>query len=276
MSRCPKCGREASGKYCSNCGTPLEATRYCSSCGSPVEGDDLFCAECGAPTGPRPRKPLRAYLPWILSGLALVFFAVAITFFVRGQATPRAEGAPPTGGVIDETGGAGAAAGGAPAAGAQGQAGMPSMEELQSMGPREAADRLFERSMQLEESGTNREQAQFFARMGLRAYSQVPPSEIDADARFHIGLLELEGGQTAAAAAEADTILADQPNHLLGLLLAARAAEAAGDSGRSAREFRRFLQSAGTTDLDSRPEYQAHRELIRSVRDSLEAAGVSG
>ncbi len=246
--KCERCGSHGSGKFCSGCGAPLgEGPSYCGECGHKLDTGAAFCAECGTPVGSRRRKSAAAYMPWVVSGLALIVFVVAISFFVRRQAGPRAEGEPPTGGVIE---------GDRPAA-------MSSSVDLGSMTPREAADRLFDRTMRERETGSS-ERVRFFADMGLQAYAVLPPEEIDVDVRFHRGLLQIELENAEAAGTEADMILAEVPDHLLGLLLAARAAEARGDSASQARYSAQFLANVGRVDLSTRPEYEAHRSLIES------------
>ena len=265
--KCDQCGAEGDGNYCARCGAPLEAEpEGCPACGAPAADDAYFCTECGEPLQERPEKSLRDYLPWVLSGLALVAFAVAIAFFVQDQAAPRGAGEPPTGGVISggEGGmgggmeGGGEAGGSAPAGG-----GMPSASELAQMPPREAADRLYNRAMQMQETGAER--APFFARMGVRAYRRLPPEQVDADVRFHVGLLQLVRGEIESARAEADTILTRSPAHLLGLLLAARAAAAAGEAEEEARWRDSLRSSVERTDLDARPEYRAHQNLLETA-----------
>ncbi len=255
MTRCRECGAEARGNFCARCGAALGGTRTCGDCGAELAPEDRYCSACGTPAGDRARKPAVAYLPWILSGLALILFAVAITLFLRKEAEPRAEGAPPTGSVI--RGGEEGAAG--PGGGADDGA-MPSAGELAAMSPREAADRLFDRTMRERESGSG-ERVRFFARMGVQAYDRVPREEWDADVRFHVGMLSLLQGDTASARARAEEILSSTPDHLLGHLLAARAAETAGEREEHMDRFRR---SAEAVDLDSRPEYRAHRALIEA------------
>lgn len=259
MTRCRECGAEGEGNFCARCGTPLgREGRTCAECDAGIEPGDRYCAECGAPVEDRPGKPLVAYLPWILSGLALVLFAVAITLLVQGQSSPRAEGMPPTGSVIQGGEEAGQDGG---MAGAGSEAGMPSAGELARMGPREAADRLFERTMREQETG-DAERARFFAGMARRAYDRVPASEWDLDAHFHLGLLALVEGDTAAARARADSILASAPEHLLGHILAARSAST---GAVRSEHLRRVRRGADTVDLSSRTEYEAHRRLIESV-----------
>lgn len=257
---CPSCGAAAEGNFCARCGTRMpdaqDATRTCSSCGASCEPDALYCAECGAPVAGRPSKPLKDRLPWILSGLALVAFAVAITLMIGESTGERAEGMPPTGGVIPSPG-----AQGADGAGAAGGMGGPGSVDLSNMSGREAADRLFDRAMRTEASGDTA-RARFFAQMGMRAYGGVPPAELDADARFHMGMLALLAGDRAAAGSAADAILSDTPTHLLGLILRGRIAEAAGDDAALARAREEF-RSAYATERDAgRTGYAEHAQLI--------------
>lgn len=268
--KCPRCGEEGEGRFCARCGTALapDAELPCPSCGTPAEPDALYCVECGEPLRERPGKGLKGYLPWILSGLALTAFAVAIAYFVQAETAPRRPGDPPTGGVI--SGGSGMMEGVDPGAAQEGDAGaaaggMPSAEELAGMPPREAADRLFNRAMSLREQGDPGGRAAFFAQMGVRAYQRVPPERVDADMRFHLGLLQIVQGDPAAASAQADTILAGEADHLLGLLLAARAAEAGGDSAAADRWRDSLATAAREADLDGRPAYRAHRNLIEEA-----------
>lgn len=261
--KCDQCGAEGEGNYCASCGAPLEADPAgCPACGAPVDEDAYFCTECGEPLRSRPEKSLRDYLPWILSGLALVVFAVALAFFVQDQASTRAPDAPPTGGVISGSG-EGGMSGGEAGGAAPGGEEMPSASELAQMPPRQAADRLYNRAMQMQEAGADR--APFFAQMAVRAYRQLPPAEVDADVRFHMGLLQLVQGEVTAARAEADSILAEQDGHLLGLLLAARSAGAAGETEEESRWRDSLREATDETDLSSRPEYRAHRDLLETA-----------
>lgn len=267
---CPSCGAEAEGNFCARCGTRLPdssgTARSCSSCGASCEPDALYCAECGAPVAARPSKPLRDRLPWILSGLALVAFAVAITLMIGESTGERAEGMPPTGGVIPSP-----SAEGAGGAGTAGGMGGPSSVDLSSMSGREAADRLFDRAMRTEAAGDTA-RAQFFAQMGMQAYGGVPPAELDADARFHMGMLALLAGDRGAANRAADAILSDTPGHLLGLILRGRIAEAAGDEAaltRARDDFRAAYESERDAD---RTGYAEHAQLID---EEAQEAGLS-
>lgn len=267
--RCTRCGSEETGKFCSRCGSPLgSGGGACAACGRALEDGALFCSECGAPTGVRPRKPVMAYLPWLLSALALAAFSVAITLFVRTQSAERAPGMPPTGAVP------GAQAGGAGGAGQPGPAtGMPTAAELARMSPREAADRLFDRAMQTDEAG-DAERARFFASMAIQAYAGLPDEQVDLDARFHLGLLHIVMGDAAAARAEMQHILAADPDHLLGLTLAARTAELEGDEAGRRSAYERFLEALPAGLASGRAEYQMHDRLLQTESErAREATG---
>lgn len=255
-ARCERCGAEASGNFCSDCGAPLGGgPRACSQCGATLAAEALYCTECGAHAAPKPRKPLSARWPWIASAAALVLFSVVIAVLVQRGSGPRAEGMPPTGG-IDVGGGTAGGGAGAPSGG------MLSADELASMTPRQAADRLFERAM-TEHEGEGFERALFFADMALQAYAAVPSNELDADGRFHVGLLQLLRGETEAASSTADEILTADPDHLLGLILSIRVTEFGGDSEAADRirgRMREVVQAAG--GVPQRDEYVAHRRLI--------------
>jgi tetratricopeptide (TPR) repeat protein len=179
-----------------------------------------------------------------------VVFSGLIAWLVQGGSRARQGDDPITGGI------------GAPASADPGAAPMLTPEELAAMSPREAADRLFERAMREHQGGS--EQSTFFANMAIDAYGALPPAEMDPDAYFHIGLLRLLQGDAAGAQAVAETILADNPRQLYGLLIAARAAALAGDMEGSAEYLQRARDAiAGGESLDD-PAYSGHRPFIES------------
>lgn len=270
---CPSCGATSEGNFCARCGARLPGTgtdgRSCPSCGATCEPDALYCAECGTPVATRPSKPLRDRLPWILSGLALVAFAVAISLMLGESTGQRAEGMPPTGGVIPspETPGTGDA-GQAGGPGGMGGGLDPGGVDLSSMSGRQAADRLFDRAMRTAASGDTTN-ARFFARMGMQAYGDVPSAELDADTRFHVGMLALLSGDRGAAVAAADEILSDAPAHLLGWILRGRIAEAVGDTGALEAARDGFRSAYGAERDAGRPGYAEHAQLIEEEAREL-------
>ena len=268
---CPDCGSKETGKFCSECGTRLAGPAGCGGCGAPLKPNALYCTECGVPTSARRAKPRSARIPWVSSGLALAAFSVLIAVLVQRGSVDRVGEMTMTGGLPGEAGAG--AAGGAPAGG---DAGMPSMQELARMTPREAADRLFERVMREHESG-DFERAAFFIGMALQAYEAVPPDDVDADLRFHVGLLSLISADSVAAREAAEAILAEESGHLLGLLLASRAADFAGDAA-AAEAFRARLRERVTEagGIPERAEYDAHRTLIEGALSQASGGGSEG
>ncbi len=262
--RCPKCGSDEKGKFCSSCGTEIKArsgASKCSKCGVGLDAGALFCAECGEPTGHRPPKGFSAYLPWIFSGLALVAFAVALTLFIQGQTATRVGDMPLTGALpeAERVNPDGTPITGSPGPGAAGPGGV----DLNSMSPRQAADRLFDRVMREDESG-NEAQAQQFATMAIQAYGMLPPAEVDEDAHFHLALLNLVLDDPDAADREADLILALDSQHLLALSIKARVAEARGDETARLAAYHQFLDALPAGLTSGAPEYQMHDAMLEA------------
>jgi hypothetical protein len=218
----------------------------------------MFCSDCGEPTGHRPAKGAAAYLPWVLSGLALVAFAIALTLFIQGQTAVRVGDMPPTGAlpVAERVNPDGTPVGGAAGAG-------PGGIDLGSMSPRQAADRLFDRVMREDEAG-NEAQAQQFATMAMQAYGMLPPAEIDLDARFHLGLLNLVLDDPDASDREADLMLAVDSQHLLAFALQARAAGLRGDTAAQQAAYTMFLDALPAGLASGNPEYAMHDNMLES------------
>jgi hypothetical protein len=200
-------------------------------------------------------KSLRARLPWILSGIALIAFAIALSVMVRNGTGERTPGMPPTGGVITGTS---AAAG-------------PSGVDLANMSPREAADRLFERTMRTESAGDTT-QALFFADMAVQTYGMLPVAELDADAHFHLGLLELMRGQPDDAGLHAAAILGTAPDHLLGWVLQERISELRGDAAGVEQAQARFLEAVDAQRALNLEEYAQHIGIIDGQETRLKSA----
>ena len=45
--KCSKCGKENTGKFCSECGNKKEEGKFCRECGSKLDENSKFCPECG-------------------------------------------------------------------------------------------------------------------------------------------------------------------------------------------------------------------------------------
>jgi tetratricopeptide (TPR) repeat protein len=139
------------------------------------------------------------------------------------------------------------------------------------MSPDERANRLFNRVMILAEAG-KQDSVQFFLPMALGAYAQLPTR--DADARYHIGLLQLAGGDVAAALAEADTIQRSNPTHLFIYVLRAHAYQQQGNAQQERRAYAEFLRNEPTETAKSRPEYADHADALKNFK--TEATRVTG
>jgi hypothetical protein len=134
--------------------------------------------------------------------------------------------------------------------------------DISSMSPEERADRLFNRVMRLSSEGKT-DSAAFFGPMAVGAIEALAP--LDAHRRYDLGLVALVMGDAAQARAQADTVLRQNPTHLLALSLAARAADARGDEA-AAREFRRRLLAAEPTErARALPEYADHANDITAA-----------
>ena len=127
------------------------------------------------------------------------------------------------------------------------------------MSPEERANRLFNRVMVLAEAG-KQDSVQFFMPMALGAYSQLPA--LDADARYHVGLLQLAGGDVAAALAQADTIQRSVPSHLFIYILRAHAYQSQGNTAQEHRAYADFLSHEEAELALKRAEYDDHRESL--------------
>ena len=255
---CSACGQPGTGRFCAQCGASLGAPVSCTACGNPIPAGGRFCNACGqavAAPGAAAASPSRgaSAIPWAVAGLATLGLVAALLTRGRGEEEAPAAAAPF-------------------AAAGQAAAGDPGAIDLSAMTPRERADRLFDRVMREAEGGDST-RARFFLPMALEAYRQVP--ELDADARYHLGVLHLFGGDGSAARAQADTLLAGSPDHLFGLYVAARADEALGDRDRALARFQRFLQVYDREIAGGRPEYTAHQQALDIMRQDANRAADS-
>ena len=142
-------------------------------------------------------------------------------------------------------------------------------QDISSLSPQEAAERLFNRIMAASEQGDLGE-AQRFVPMALQAYGQL--GVLDNDGHYHVGLLHVTIGDTDSAHAELDAIRQSVPNHLLGIQLEHAMAQALGDEDRVIEVYRRFLDVYDVEIATGRAEYQGHRRGIDGFRDRAAAA----
>ena len=258
-STCPSCGAAATGQFCASCGSPLAGAR-CASCATILTPGAKFCHRCGTAAGAAALHRADATsttLPWAIAGIALIAL-VALLAGQRFRSTPPADAA-------QAQAQAQGAPQGEPDGGGAPDASAPGVRapDISSMTPRERADRLFDRIMRLDTEG-KKDSVQFFTPMAIAAFQMI--QDPDADARFDMGRIAEVAGAFPAAKSEADSILAKQPTHLLGLVLAMQAARSSGDTA-GANAYRARLRAAQKSELAKKlPEYDRH---IADIRDAL-------
>lgn len=249
---CPSCGAAAAGRFCTQCGAVVREAP-CTACGVALTPGSKFCHDCGAPVTTQMSKDRIAQLgqerlkarerrveaqpssnlPWILGGLAFVVLVVIFAAQRAGQEP-------------------------APAMPADAPTGAAAVD-ISSMTPQERASRLFDRIMRLSEEG-KRDSVELFASMAIPVYESLGP--LDLDARYDLGRIAQVSAQLDLAQAQADTILQQAPDHLLGLVLAIAVAESRGNqSQRASLERRLIAAETGQLSRDV-PEYVRHRSDI--------------
>ena len=186
-------------------------------------------------------------LPWAVAGIALL----CLLAFIVGQNWRRAQ---PAAAPVAATG----APVGAPAGG-------PAVD-ISRMSPQERADRLFFRVMTYVSEG-KADSVQFFAPMAIQSFEAMAP--LDAHQRYDLGLLGVVSGDGIMARAQADSILAEQPEHLLGLILGMRSAGLQLESDARAAYAARFLAALVRERAKALPEYLDHAsDIDAAVREA--------
>ena len=254
---CPSCEAPASGRFCNQCGVAIDA--QCRECQNPLPAGARFCNQCGvtvaAQAAPRPPGS-RCCLGRGGGGGGRAGGGV-ITPRLWGDAQPAASAA------ISQQAGAPVPAGGVD----------PSQVDLASMTPRERADRLFNRVMQ-GAAGRRHRAAGLLYRDGDPGVRQVP--ERNADLHYHLGELYRVTGDAASARAQADTILAADPEHLFGLYGAAQAEQTRGNADAAKAMYQRFLDAYAAQVARNLPEYREHRQGLPAMRaEAQQAVGQS-
>jgi hypothetical protein len=135
--------------------------------------------------------------------------------------------------------------------------------DLSTMTPRERFNRLYNRIMRGTESGDQATVARFTP-MALLAYAQL--DTVDADARFHAALLRVHTGDTAAARALGDSVLARDPTHLFGYVILGTAARWAKDDQSLRRAYDGFLKHYDAEMKAGREEYGEHTTSLADFR----------
>jgi hypothetical protein len=219
----------------------------CAECGAPLTAGARFCHRCGAAVGAAASsgsdaRSFSSSLPWAVAAIALV----ALIALVAGQRFSRP--ASTTADAGDAT------AGGAPFA-----SGGSAAPDISNMTPAEAAIRLYNRVMSQHERG-RADSVQIFAPMAIMAYQALGP--LDLDQHYDVGRIAAVSGDQALARAEADTILAKHPSHLLGLILAGNAARMRKDTAAERNYYDKLVAAAPSERTKQLPEYTAHENDI--------------
>jgi len=105
-----------------------------------------------------------------------------------------------------------------------------------------------------------------FAPMAIAAYQQL--GQLDLDQRYDLGRIAAISGDEEQARAQADTILARHPNHLLGLILAGNAARVRKDSAAERSYHQKFLAAVDAERAKRLPEYITHENDIKVALDA--------
>jgi hypothetical protein len=218
--------------------------KNCAQCGASLLDRAKFCHRCGAPLGVATPSTL---LPWAVAGIALL----SVVAFVVGSSWRRGSTA------ASPVAAAPFATGAAPAGRAP---------DISSLSPQERADRLFDRVMSYVSEGKS-DSVLFFAPMAIQSFDALAPH--DAHRRYDLGLLGVVSGEGAMARAQADSILAEQPAHLLGLILGMRAAGLQLDTTARRGYSERFLAALERERAKRLPEYVEHQDDIdAAVREA--------
>jgi len=134
--------------------------------------------------------------------------------------------------------------------------------DISNMSPTERAERLFNRVMLLN-SQRKADSVLFFAPMAISAYQMLAPMSLDQ--RYDLGRIAEVAGALPLAKAESDTILLENPNHLLGLILGARIATLAGDAPTRKQLEAKFIVVEKSELAKKLPEYDRHQADITNA-----------
>lgn len=240
------------GSFCAACGAPLSVgARFCHRCGTPA-GEGVPLARAAAPGAVASGGGLAGVLPWgvaFVALMALVAMVAGRNFgAAKGSAIDGSANALPTP-AIDGP----ALGGGAPGSG-------PRAPDISNMTPEQRADLLYERIMGYDERGA-RDSVLMFAQMALPAHELL--ENIDLDRRYHAGRIAEAAGLADLALAQSDTILRNDANHLLGIILGIRASRLNNDETRARDYEQKLLRVIDTETARQLPEYEQHPAEIR-------------
>ena len=252
---CSGCGKQTSGNFCDYCGTAL-GRRFCTTCGSGVTGTGRFCSECGSPLkgGAGKGAPKRQAAKggagnsasgdvswWIAGGSLLVVVALFGYNALPSNSPSLATGGVPVPVLANPTG---------------------------PVTLRQTADDLFNRVMTAVDNGDALTRDEFLP-LAIQAYDAARP--LDMDGVFHMALLHGAAGDHEASLASAAEILEAEPNHILGLVAAAKAAQALGRDDEAAGYYQRILDNHDAEIARPLMEYQTHSRYFGVARNEAQA-----
>ena len=237
---------------CPVCGATLPArAKFCGECGNPVKGAAAHATTAAAGRAPAPPAP-NPILPWFIAGVSVIAIQTLALILALRPPGSSAGGTEPT---------ASSPQGGTFNPGAR------ATTDISSLSPRQSADRLYDRTVRANEANDSA-QVQFFGPMTLQAYAAVSP--LDADARLHIGMVDIALGNVDAAGAQADSIARSSRTHLFGPLLKARVAEQKGNTAALRQAYQSFLANYDAERRKNLPEYEQHQTILSELKTTAE------
>lgn len=252
--KCPKCGASASGNFCGECGSAVKA-RHCTQCGATLTAGARFCTQCGTTSSPAKGPSGGASRAsgggggidpqvgwWVAGGMMIVLILVFAWPILSPEDVAPVPLAPaPTGAAAID---------------------------LNSMTPRQAADRLYDRVMSAAENGDSAQARQFIP-MAIQAYQGAVP--LDADGLFHLSTLHRTSGDLTSAEATAQEGLAADPDHLLLLYAAAEVARELGDLEAARGYYQAVLDNYDAEMASGLLEYELHGNQMPTIRSDAES-----
>lgn len=184
-----------------------------------------------------PASGIKLYVPWVLGG-GLILALVAALFRSAGP-VPAPQSA--------------ADAGQRPAA---------TPPDISNLTPRQRFDRLYTRIIEAAQMGDQATVEQFTP-MALAAFGML--DTVDADARYHLAMLQLHVGDVAGAQAQADSIKKADPKHLFSYVVSGAVARWTKNETERTKVYQGFLAQYDAELKANRPEYLEHRAMLEEV-----------
>ena len=221
---CPAAARRL-GTFCSSCGAAARRRHLRRvRCARSRPARSSATAAARPPARPRPRRPAdspRPRCPWAVAAIALL----ALIALVAGQRFgARSRDAVSRGAPMRRDADR-------PRAGAPTRRGAAAHPTSRNLSPRERAERLYDRVMRLS-TRRKADSVQLFAPMALAAYQMLGPLDARSALRPRPRRRGRRRHRRSPARRPTPSSRSD-PTHLLGLILAARAAQLSGDRARA-------------------------------------------